>query len=165
MLRYFLTLSLSISLLSNLFSQTKLQPVKWTAQVKKINSTTYDIIFTANIQSEWYLYSQTQERNDGPLPTTFIFQKNQSYNRNGLVKESWVNKIKEKDPVFDMIVTKYKISAMFTQRITTSQPSEVIVMIEYMSCKATSCLPERYVEFKIDLNQLGTTFKPSSFIY
>ena len=52
-----------------------IQKIQWTAQVKKINASTYDIICTAKIADGWALYSQNLDRNDGPLPTTFIFQK------------------------------------------------------------------------------------------
>lgn len=164
MRRYFL-IFLGFLFWSNFsFGQAKLQPIKWTAQVKKINATTFDIVFTANIQTDWYLYSQHQESDAGPLPTTFIFQKNPSYHRVDAVKESWKNKIKEKDQVFDMVVTKYKTSAVFSQRVTATAPSEIIVMIEYMSCKSTSCLPERYVEFVIDLRKTEQNFQPRLFI-
>ncbi|MGB0984677.1 MAG: protein-disulfide reductase DsbD domain-containing protein [Saprospiraceae bacterium] len=145
-------------------AQQKLNPVQWTAKVKAINTTTFDIVFTAQLDAGWFLYSQTQERNDGPIPTTFIFQKDKNYERNGLVKESWKNKIKEQDPVFDMVVVKYKTAAEFTQRIVVTERKEVLVMIEYMTCRATSCLPERYVEFSIDLNKVNQVIVPQKLI-
>jgi thiol:disulfide interchange protein DsbD len=141
-----------------------IQKVHWTAQVKKINASTYDIVFTAQIDKGWALYSQNLERKDGPLPTTFIFQKDKSYQKQGVVKESWKNKKKGYDPVFGMEVVKYEKSAVFTQRITTQSQPTIIVMIEYMTCSSTSCLPERYVEFTIDLNKVGQTIQPSDFV-
>lgn len=151
-------------IISSTFAQQKLQPVKWTAKVKKVNTTTFDITFTAQLDAGWFLYSQTQERNDGPIPTTFIFQKDENYQRKGLVKEGWKNKIKEQDPVFDMVVVKYKTSAEFTQRVVVTEQKEILVMIEYMTCKATSCLPERYVEFSFDLNKINQVILPQKVI-
>ncbi len=141
-----------------------IQRVEWTAQLKKVNATTYDIIFEAQMQTGWALYCQKQEKEDGPLPTTFIFQKNEQYQRVGLVKESWKNKKKEYDPVFEMVVLKYEKLAKFTQRVTISPDAEIIVMVEYMTCSATSCLPERYVEFILSAKDEGKILKPHSFI-
>lgn len=157
-------LTFHLLILNSTFGQQKLQPVQWTAKVQKINATTFDIVFTAQLDAGWFLYSQTQERNDGPIPTTFIFQKDENYERNGLVKEGWKNKTKEQDPVFDMVVVKYKTSAEFTQRVIAKQPKKVLVMIEYMTCRATSCLPERYVEFSIDLIKTNQVIVPQKVI-
>lgn len=137
----------------NILAQQKLNPVHWSVQVKEVDATTYDILFTADLDTDWELYSQFQERDDGPLPTTFIFQKNEGYTKIGTVKESWKNKKKVYDEMFDMTVVKYEKSALFTQRIKVTTPKKVLVMIEYMSCRSTSCLPPRYVELNIDLSK------------
>ncbi len=149
---------------STTFAHQLMQKVHWTAQVKKINATTYDIVFTAEIDDGWAVYSQFLERNDGPLPTTFIFQTHTSYQRLGVVKEGWKNKKKEHDPIFDMVVVKYEKSAVFTQRISTKAQPTLLIMIEYMTCNASSCLPERFVEFKIDLKKVGKLISPSAFV-
>ena len=159
-----LLLTFHLLIINTTFAQQKLQPAQWIAKVKKINATTFDIVFTAQLDAGWFLYSQTQERNDGPIPTTFIFQKDKNYQRKGLVKEGWKNKIKEQDPVFDMVVVKYKTAAEFTQRVIATQPKKILVMIEYMTCQATSCLPERYVEFSIDLNKINQVIVPQKVI-
>ena len=145
------------------FAQQKLNPVHWTAQVKKIDANHYDIVFTAKLDTGWELYSQFLDSDKGPLPTTFIFQKNESYSRVGVVKESWVNKEKIYNEVFDMTVVKYSKSAVFTQRVKAKNSGNALVVIEYMSCKATSCLPPRYVEFEIDLSET-TVQQPSKFV-
>lgn len=164
-------MKIALALFTFLFANTLtvsahqlIQKVHWTAQVKKINTTTYDIIFTAKIDNGWALYSQNLERKDGPLPTTFIFQKDKSYQKQGVVKESWKNKTKGYDPVFGMEVVKYEKSAVFTQRISTKSKPTIIIMIEYMTCSSSSCLPERFVEFTIDLKKIGQTIQPSDFV-
>ena len=149
--------------LNSTFAQQKLNPVHWTAQVKKVDVSHYDIVFTAKLDTGWELYSQFLENDQGPLPTTFIFQRNESYNRVGIVKESWVNKKKVYDKMFDMTVVKYSKSAVFTQRVKANSSGKALVMIEYMSCRATSCLPPRYVEFEIDLSKT-TVQQPSNFV-
>ena len=146
-----------------MFAQEKIDPVHWTTTVKKIDSEHYDIVFTAKLDTGWELYSQFLDSDEGPLPTTFIFQKNEDYNRDGAVRESWKNKKKVYDKMFDMTVVKYSKSAVFTQRIKANGSGNALVMIEYMSCRATSCLPPRYVEFDIDLSKI-TVQQPSKFV-
>jgi hypothetical protein len=146
------------------FAQQKLNPVHWTAEVKKVDANHYDIVFTAKLDTGWELYSQFLDNDEGPLPTTFIFQKNESYNKVEAVKESWVNKKKVYDEMFDMTVVKFSQSAIFTQRVkATGAGNSLVVTVEYMSCKATSCLPPRYVEFKVDLSKT-TVQKPINFV-
>lgn len=150
--------------LSQKYFAPPLRPVKWTAELKKIDDQTIDIIFKANIETGWAVYSQTQESKDGPLPTTFIFQKDENYNCLGAVKESWKNKKRERDPVFDMVVSKYEKEAVFTQRVQTKSAATLLIVIEYMSCRATSCLPQRYVEFQLRTRDIGRVFQPTKFI-
>lgn len=162
-MKYTISLISLLCAVNSIFAQQKLNPVHWTAQVKKIDANHYDIIFTAKLDTGWELYSQFLDNDEGPLPTTFIFQKNESYSRIGHVKESWVNKKKVYDEMFDMTVVKYSKSAVFTQRVEANNSVKILVMIEYMSCRATSCLPPRYVELEVDLAKM-TVQQPSNFV-
>ena len=157
---FFLTLLLYCN---TTFAQQKTEPVHWTATVEKVDAENYNIIFTATLDTGWELYSQFLDSDEGPLPTTFIFQKNESYSRVGAVKESWKNKKKVYDKMFDMTVVKYSKSAVFTQPIKAKGAGNALVMIEYMSCRATSCLPPRYIEFDVDLSKT-TIQQPSKFV-
>lgn len=132
-------------------AQNVLNPVHWTVEVKTINATTFDLVFVAKLEEGWELYSQFLESDAGPIPTTFIFQKHKNYKRIGEVKEGWANKKKEYDEMFDMTISKYAKSATFTQRIQTTGSTTVLIMIEFMACRSTSCLPARYQEFSLDL--------------
>ena len=54
----------------NSFAQI-LNPVKWDIRAEKVSATEYDLIFSANIDHEWAIYSQFVG-DDGPLPTWLI---------------------------------------------------------------------------------------------
>ena len=162
-MKYTITLLVILFSFGNSFAQQKINPVHWSAKVKKVDANHYDIVFTAKLDEGWELYSQFLENDEGPLATTFIFQKNESYSKVDIVKESSLNRKNVYDKMFDMTVVKYSKSAIFTQRVKTDGTGNALVMIEYMSCKATSCLPPRYVEFDIDLSKT-TTQKPSNFV-
>ena len=55
----------------NSFSQI-LEPVKWNSTVDKISATDYDLIFTADIDEGWYIYSQFKIEEEGFAPQTFF---------------------------------------------------------------------------------------------
>ncbi len=56
-----------------------LEPVKWTTDTKKLSDTEYELIIVATIEQDYHLYSQNVPKN-GPVPTTFIFEKSNNYN-------------------------------------------------------------------------------------
>ncbi len=124
-----------------------LTPVKWSAQIKKISATEYDIIYTANIDKGWYIYSQFLE-GDGPEPTAFEFQENANYQLIGKTKEEGPKRVKEFDKFFDMDLIKYKETATFTQRVKVKDPTNAIQgLFVYMTCEAGRCLPPDFIDF------------------
>ena len=52
-----------------------LEPVTWEFESVKISETEYELIFTANIEEKWSVYSQNIE-GFGPVPTSFEFDEN-----------------------------------------------------------------------------------------
>ena len=52
----------------------KLNPVKWTFEAVKKSDKQYDLIFTANVEAPWHIYSQFVKK--GPVPTSILFKKN-----------------------------------------------------------------------------------------
>lgn len=127
-------------------------PIKWSTTVKDVGNCQADLILTGTIEDGWYTYSQNLESLDGPLPTSFTFQKGTNYKLIGKPKESG-EIITVQDPVFDMKLTKFKHLAIFTQRIEISNPGSAVEgYISYMVCNDEMCLPPRDVDFKFDLS-------------
>src|SRR5215204_3389054 len=62
-------------------------PVTWTFSAKKIADQTYEVHMTANIQSGWHLYSQTQPDNAIANPTEFTLNNNPLLALDGKIKE------------------------------------------------------------------------------
>ena len=50
--------TLAVCFLFNLNAQI-LEPVKWESEVEKISDTEYKLVFKANIDKGWYIYSET----------------------------------------------------------------------------------------------------------
>ena len=142
----------SIFLLSVSFTfGQQLNPVKWTQTVQKVSENEYDIVFTANVEDGWYVYSQFLEGDNGPIPTSFNFNSNDQIEFIGKTKETGKKKAGY-DEMFMMDVVKFGGKVTFTQRVKTSASStNVSGYLEYMTCDNERCLPPAAVDFSLDL--------------
>lgn len=135
--------------------QDILEPVKWEFNPLKIDETTYDLVFTANIDNHWALYSQFIEEG-GPDPTKFTFEENSNFNLVEGVTESDENKVTKLDEVFEIIVSKFYNKAIFTQRITlNSSKASVKGTLGFITCDDNLCVFPPKTEFQFDINSKG----------
>lgn len=145
----------------NSFAQI-LNPVKWDIRAEKVSATEYDLIFSANIDHEWAIYSQFVG-DDGPLPTVFSFIESSDYLIVGDTQEKELNRVSKYDEVFEMVVTKFFDKAIFSQRIDIVESSSNFKIqgnIEFMTCDDTRCTYEPDNTFVIDYD-LNNGFKVS----
>lgn len=139
-MKFFYTTLLAIFLTTGLWGQI-LEPVAWETSYEQIDETTYDLIFTAEIDDGWVLYSHFIEEG-GPIPTTFYFDEADHFAAEGELVESQEHRKEGMDPVFQMKVAKFSEKAVFTQRIKVTDTSKPIAgYIEYMSCDDEKCIP------------------------
>lgn len=116
-------------------------PVKWSFTTKDAGNCQVDLILTGTINDGYYTYSQFLESEDGPVATTLTFSPGANYKLIGKAKESG-GLIKVEDKVFGMTVSKFKHTAVFTQRIAVSDPKTPVTgYITYMVCNDEMCLP------------------------
>lgn len=154
LLTAFLTPSLSAQILN---------PVKWKFESKQISGDQHELIMTATIDEGWTIYSQYLESEDGPVPTTFEFDKSKSYKREGKVTEDKLNRKETHDPIFDMKVVKFAKKAVFRQKVNITDYSKPITgYVDFMTCDAEKCLPPTKVDFNIKIekpadSKIGTT--------
>ncbi len=142
------------------FSQKQqiVEPVVWHFTPKKIDNTTYDLVFTADIEPHWALYSQHIEEG-GPKPTEFTFETNSAYTLIKNVVESNTNKVTKHDAVFDIQVSKFYTKAVFTQRIQLNTPQANIKgTLLYMTCDDTQCRFPPETEFQFNINSKAESF-------
>ncbi len=123
-----------------------LKPVKWSFSTKQLSNEDVQLIFTANIDPTWHLYSQDIPE-DGPVPTSFNFEKNPQYKLVGKVKEP--KAIEEYDKNFDMVVKYFANKAVFTQdiKVLTDKDFKIEGVLEFMCCDDSRCLPPDEVDF------------------
>ena len=123
---------------STFYSQAK-QYVSWSFSQKKISADEFELIFKAKIEPTWHLYSQI-ETPDGPLPTSFEFEKSKDYVLVGKTIEP--APIEHAEPVFDNLVVRYfENVAIFKQKIKAKSktPFTIKGFIDGMACNESQC--------------------------
>lgn len=132
------------------FAQVK-DPVQWSFSAKRINSTTYELHLTANIESGWHTYSQTTPEG-GPVPTSVSFTKNPLITLQGSVKE--VGKLEQhNEPLFGVDVKQFsnKVDFVQTVKLKTTAKTNITGAVEFMVCNDRECLPPKTEKFSISL--------------
>ena len=127
---------------SSVYSQM-IEPVKWTFEFKKTDDGQYELIFTANIEENWRLFSQDLSSDDPeailPIPLSFGFENNKNVELIGKV-ESQSRLYKEYDPNFELTLGVYKKEAIFVQRVEVNKKTSLTGYLEFMSAKDEQCM-------------------------
>jgi thiol:disulfide interchange protein DsbD len=155
---YRILLALSSVLLAGLLNaqmpgqEAAPDPVKWSITSKSVGEGTWELVFRADIQSGWSVYSQVNYGDMGPWPTSVVIDSIGGVQVVGEVAETGEKVIDGHDPVFDMQVKKFKGWATFTQRISTKDAATPVTgHFEYMTCDDEMCLPPATVYYILGL--------------
>ncbi|MDH3649587.1 MAG: protein-disulfide reductase DsbD family protein, partial [Saprospiraceae bacterium] len=123
-------------------------PVSWEVSYKHLGADDYVLIFSAEIEDGWAVYSQYLESDEGPVPTSVnydneaVFEKLGDCDEQGEKKEGF-------DPIFEMNVVKFFKHLELRQKIRILGPETVSGYINFMTCDDTKCLPPADIEFSI----------------
>lgn len=145
---------LALTLLLSAFQLTSfaqvLTPVRWSFSAKQLKPDEVQLIFKATIDKTWHLYSQNIKP-DGPVPTSFTFEKSKNYELIGKVIEP--KAIEENDPNFNMVLKYFANEAVFTQKIKVRSPADFKIkgFVEFMCCDDKQCLPPNEVDFSFSI--------------
>ena len=144
------SLLLLIYITSTSYAQI-LKPVKWSFSVNRINDCEAELIFKAKIDKGFHVYSQFLDRDDGPVATTFNFEKSVECSLIGKVNEG--KPIEEYDPNFEMKLKFFANEASFKQKIKiiNLQAFSVKGYLNFMVCDETKCLPPEDVDFEFKI--------------
>lgn len=132
-----------------LVSAQILNPVKWSYSARKIGNSQYILHIKATIDEGWHLYAQ--DAGEGPIPTSFTFEKNAKIQFKGKVRE--VGKLhKDFDKNFNSVLKFYEDSVDFVQYVEVKPGIKSIKgTLEYMVCDNVQCLPPKDIDFSIRL--------------
>lgn len=122
-----------------------LKPAKWStassASAVKAGET-IELIFTAKIDNNWYLYSSQFDCEDGPIKTSFTFVPDKSYQLVGDIVP--INPTDKHDKIFECDVKIFKGSAEFRQKVKVlAAPLKISGTYEYQVCTELTgqCVP------------------------
>jgi thiol:disulfide interchange protein DsbD len=134
-----------------LFSQI-LEPVHWNFEKNQISENQYELVFIADIDPNWAIYSQSVDEG-GPIPTTFFLSESSNYKLIGEVVEDSINMVTQNDPIFDMVVSKFYNQAIFRQKVEIiNYDNPVSGSFEFMTCDDTQCLAPEIIDFKFNFS-------------
>ena len=104
---------------------------------------------TASIAEGWHLYSQFISNDIGPIPTSFTFTENEFVSISGKVSEP--KAIQEYDENFEATLDFFKEKVTFTQKALAKQTTVEEIIITYMVCNETMCLPPIDQKFTVEI--------------
>jgi len=135
-----LILSVSILLLTLTSFGQVVDPVTWTYTVEESPGQTATLVFNADIEGDWHLYSQHFEAG-GPIRTNFSFDESPHFELVGETSES-PEPEEEYDETFGMNVKYHSGQATFKQKIRlhTQKAFKVKGNIEYQVCQEDKCV-------------------------
>ncbi len=125
-------------------------PVEWKFSSVQTADNTFELIFEANIDPPWHLYSAYVPEN-GPIPTRPHYENEEDFILVGDLVEVTRPKMKF-DEGFRMDIGTIAGRAEFRQKVRiTGSEQTVTGEIEYQVCDDSNCLPPAYEEFSFNL--------------
>lgn len=114
-------------------------PAKWSFQVKNLNETESELVFTAQLDQGWHIYSQHTDPN-GPFPIAFEFTPSSDYKLIGPVREPKPHEEFDKD--FNCTVRSFEGRVVFRQKIQRLAQKDFTVKgtFSYQLCNNGSCI-------------------------
>ena len=126
------------------------KPISWEASVEQENDSVYKLIFKAELEPGWHLYSQQEVEEGGPFPTEFSYNTEEAaYQLLGKTGEPEGTALF--DPVFEMDIKYFEEEATFVQKIVVpaGENPEVKAEVFYMVCDDEQCLAPESVPFTL----------------
>jgi thiol:disulfide interchange protein len=120
------------------------KPASWAYSFSKTKvavGETVDLVFSATIHPAWYLYSSEFEA-EGPIPTSFTLQVNDSFEKVGKLRA--INPSKKFEPIWEGNVNYFTGTGEFRQTVRILKVNPVVKgSSEYQTCtlKDGSCIP------------------------
>ncbi len=122
-----------------------LKPAKWSTSTSLSTvkaGETIELIFSASIDNNWYLYSSEFNCEDGPIKTSFTFVPDKSYQKIGEIRA--INPMDKHDKIFECDVKIFKGRGEFRQKVKIlSAPVKISGSYEYQVCTELTgqCVP------------------------
>ncbi|MTI22706.1 DUF255 domain-containing protein [Fulvivirga sp. RKSG066] len=152
-MKLLLKVLLPLFIISQVATAQILEPSEWKEYPEKTDvkiGEEIDIVFEADIDEEWYLYSSDFDPDCGPIVTTFSFTEHPGYSLVGEVKA--IEPIDKFDEIFECDVRIFKKKGKFKQRIKILTNDVVVAgSYNFQVCSEVTgqCIPFEY-DFEIN---------------
>ena len=143
-----LVLSLLLMLIGLMPAVAQIQdPVQFKSEWKSLSDTEAQIVFTADIDAGWHVYS-TDLGDGGPISATFNTDKMEGLELDGKLMPQG-KEVENFDKLFEMKVRYFENKATFVQKLKiTGETYYIEGYLEYGACNDENCLPPTEVSFK-----------------
>ena len=122
------------------------EPIKFNAEWKKISSTEAEIIFQAQFDEGWHVYS-TELGDGGPISATFNVEGKEGVELVGKLTPKG-KEIEKMDNIFNMKVRYFEREAIFVQKLKiTGENYKINGYMQFGACNDENCLPPDNVDF------------------
>lgn len=123
-------------------------PVTWKVSKTQISTTEAELVFTADIESGWTVYSQFLAEDASPVPTIITYDEMEGAVLDGMSTEDGKKK-EGMDPIFEEHVIKFLADKPYIikQKLKMSGDWSTTGYLTFMTCNDTKCLPPTDVEF------------------
>lgn len=148
-MKWMISLSLLLAVQAITMAQI-FEPVKWKFDQRKVGDNVYELVMKATIEQGWHLYSQNIP-DDGPVPTSFMFDENDQVEFIGKVAEPKAHE--EYDANFDMTLRYFGDEAEFVQKVKIKGATTITGYLEFMCCDDSKCLPPETIDFEFALGE------------
>ena len=140
-------LSLQLTLISWLSAMAQIQdPVQFKSEWQSLSETEAQIVFTADIDAGWHVYS-TDLGEGGPISATFNTDKMEGLELDGKLMPQG-KEVESFDKLFEMKVRYFENKATFVQKLKiTGETYYIEGYLEYGACNNENCLPPTAVPF------------------
>ncbi len=139
---FFILLLLSVNLS---YSQNA---INWSWRYDQLSQA---IVFNAQINDGWHLYSQHVGNDIGPVPTAFSFNPSNNVRLIDQVIEPVP--IQKYDENFESTMDFFENNVEFIQKIDVKENTLVEGIITYMVCNDNMCLPPVDLPFSIEITK------------
>ncbi|MGM0475021.1 MAG: cytochrome c biogenesis protein CcdA, partial [Bacteroidota bacterium] len=131
-------------------------PVDWTYSYELTGGQEAELIFSAEIDSPWHLYSAYLPEG-GPIPTQVLFEESGDFSTVGQLEEVTKPKVKF-DEGFQMELGTLSGNARLRQKVILKGPGPVTISgeIQYQVCDDVTCLPPKYEPFSMEITLPGS---------
>ncbi|MDQ3101609.1 MAG: hypothetical protein M3R08_09500 [Bacteroidota bacterium] len=123
--------------------------VAWAVIPEQIDGDKWTVTFKSEIDDGWSVYSTNSYGDMGPWPSSFHFDTLAHVLPTDSTMEESVHTIEGHDPVFDMLVKKFKHQVDFKRDVRLLLSDIPFTgRFEYMTCNDETCLPPATVYYE-----------------